>query len=685
LLALLERQGRFTDAEQVLRRLPAGTAALNEHRLSIALGKEDFASALDELNQRIAAESENASLLVLKAGLIHSLQKNVSEALSWLDKAEALQPDLLDIAGTRAAILHAAGRTDEARRILDELVSKRQDTAAYLLRSRLSLQTKQFEQAEQDLLQAASHEGPNEEGHLALGRFYQEQGREVPAITAYEQGLKRNPTQLELQRGLLGVLLKSAAAESRERGRKLLDELRGKYPDDTRLIAVAADFKLQEKTPAAMKEASTLLERVVTLDPRNVAVYVRLIELAQQREDRRSVDALISRAMGANPGDDDLQLVRAGIESEAGNVAVSRELGRSVLDRARRTISQDSSDEAARRRLLGACTLLADLALRGKDSAEARRYSEEALKTDPSGEQAQLSHARVLDATGQAAEAISVLEAYRQSEAGHDNVSTLVALSDLYRRQRNFTSAEDRLREALAKRPESLAVQFAQLQLFASQKRWNDVAERLSEGGANTEVDPRVALLGATLLIDSGDDRHLAKARAICDQLVAKQPDRVDAQITLAQVAYRQRQLPVSEQAYRHVLQIEPYHVQALNDLAWILAVDQGQPEQALALADKGALRFPDDPHLLDTRGVVYTMLNRLPEARRDFERCLALSALPLESRAQALFHLGRVLVKQGETAAAQSKLHEANKLDEQHRVFSDGERAEIRNLIGSP
>ena len=140
----------------------------------------------------------------------------------------------------------------------------------------------------------------------------------------------------------------------------------------------------------------------------------------------------------------------------------------------------------------------------------------------------------------------------------------------------------------------------------------------------------------------------------------------------------------MARRSYRRVLELEPNHRQALNDLGWILGEEMGNAEEGLALVERALAKYPEDATLLDTRGVLLERLGRTAEARLDLERSVELSVEGTAMRAHALFHLGRVLVKLGDAERGRRLLIEAREMDGKRRVLADADREEIGALLRS-
>jgi tetratricopeptide (TPR) repeat protein len=156
--------------------------------------------------------------------------------------------------------------------------------------------------------------------------------------------------------------------------------------------------------------------------------------------------------------------------------------------------------------------------------------------------------------------------------------------------------------------------------------------------------------------------------------------DRVD----LASALYTTGDADGAKKLYRELLAQDPNNPRILNDLAWILQEHDKDYDGAIKLADAGVQTAGDDVvlrHLLDTRGTILSKMNRFADARKDFERLLALSPAPAQE-AKAHFQLGRICEKLGEPAEARQHLERALVLDPQNDIFTDAERSDISRIL---
>ena len=643
---------------------------MGTHRVGVALASRDYDTAIQELQELVSAEPNDAPTRVLLARLLYAHKRDADRAFELLDEAQAVSPDLLTIVSSRAAILRAEDRDEEALQLLDTEVTRRDDFAAHLLRAEYCAVSGRPEQARQDYVHLTTFTDSAAEAYAALGRFHQRSGETKEAIAAWRAGLDLEPDDLVLQRMLTTALATSENQDARREGREMLDDLLARFPGDTHLLSLRATVLLDERTPKAIQEATETLERVVRADPRDIWAHLRLVQLAREADQRDRANDLVTRALGANPDSRDLLLLRANLESESNNVAVARELAESVL-------AADPGSVQAR-------NLLAEMALRAGAIDRARQLNDQALELSPEDELAQVTHARILEANGQRAEAIQALESYRHSDTGRQSPAALMTLANLHVLQDDYSAAGALLEEAQKLAPSDINVFRARLRWLAVQGRFDDLLTELGRRRGDYPGESSVLIFAALLLAaaDSGD--YLHQARALLEEAVALDPPRSEGHLGLAQVRYRLGEADAAAVAYRRALELEPYNVQALNDLAWILNEDFEKPQEALELANKGVARYPNNPHLRDTRGVVLANLGRLADARSDLEACLQLSQEVPVTQARALLHLGRVCAEQGESATATRRLEEALAIDQQHGVLTDDERDEIRRLIDS-
>jgi Tfp pilus assembly protein PilF len=130
---------------------------------------------------------------------------------------------------------------------------------------------------------------------------------------------------------------------------------------------------------------------------------------------------------------------------------------------------------------------------------------------------------------------------------------------------------------------------------------------------------------------------------------------RVEVGLALADLYLMTGQDSLAESAYRQVLELQPDHVNALNNTAWLLFVAQRQLPFAARLVQRAIDSVGERADLLDTRGCVHLARGNNQAAAEDFTRALQLGAGP-----DSTFHLAVALQRSGEKDAARETLADA-------------------------
>jgi len=126
-----------------------------------------------------------------------------------------------------------------------------------------------------------------------------------------------------------------------------------------------------------------------------------------------------------------------------------------------------------------------------------------------------------------------------------------------------------------------------------------------------------------------------------------------------ARHAAEQRDPIRAAQLYRQVLEINPDHVRARNNLALVLD-ERGEHEEALEHLNRCRRQEPQSVELLINRSAVLGALGQYPEAERDLRTVLEREP----SNPEAYFNLGLVASRRGRWREAVTHLRQAVELD---------------------
>jgi len=727
LITLLEEQGRLADAEEVLQEVEADAQVKSHWSVQGALQAGDFSRAIEELQLRVANDDRDAKSRILLARLLYWQDKgNVAQALAYLDAAEAITSNSLTITGTRASILRAENRQEEAQRLLDDYVASQDDFDAFMMRAGYLTREGKLDSAEADYKRLAADADPDRaaSGYLLLGNFYVMTGRLDEAIATIEEGVqkiqdgrikpRRDPEGLRVKRGLMKVRLMRGRPQDHEKAMALLAELEARMPDDPELLQLRALRLLNPRTPEeataeAVTTAKAKLERVVKSEPTAVDAHLALITIAIQRGEYEAARNYAIRAVGSNPNHPKLLFARARAEAALGNVRMAAELSRLLLADDPNSVqamellvaaglqANDSSllDEAlAAGRVIrpsdpnhtAALTMIVGKALQSRDKTllnKALEWLESERRSKPTDESLLVTRAQVLLVLGRAQEAIPECEAYCGTPEGSDRVRAHLTLANLYRATGDMDRAGQRIEQAERIDPNDLAVIHARVLWLVVQNR-SDELEKISEKYLSAK-DPNPATLVAAGSILAAMETPTLKGEAmkLFEHALTLSPALLSARLGLATTAYQMGNAERAKELYRGLIEQYPSNVRILNDLAWILQEHEHDYEAALELANRGLSRVPDDPHLLDTRGTILAnMPGRLADARRDFSKLAELAGDGTPAKAKALLQLGRICMKLDEADQAKQHLETAMQIDGKIGVFTPEERSEIADIL---
>jgi tetratricopeptide (TPR) repeat protein len=195
--------------------------------------------------------------------------------------------------------------------------------------------------------------------------------------------------------------------------------------------------------------------------------------------------------------------------------------------------------------------------------------------------------------------------------------------------------------------------------------------------------DPSVVARVAVAVVRVGEPTaaHFALAEQIIARAAQANPGAPDIRVSLADLRDAQGRYDDAKAMYREILRSHPNNELAMNNLAWLLALHEGNKDEALRLIDQAIrLRGPDG-NLLDTRGVIELTTGNPRQAVEDLTKAIA-----EEASRERYFHLAQAQMKAGNAVEARQLMRKANNLgltrNELHRLEWEGYK-EMLALIG--
>jgi tetratricopeptide (TPR) repeat protein len=458
-------------------------------------------------------------------------------------------------------------------------------------------------------------------------------------------------------------------AEKFPEAEKFYKESLRKWPNDANVRAAVIGYCEQT---GRRGEAEAMLRKVVESEPGLGWARRKLaLSLAARRGDAAALGEAL-RVIGPDPRPDDTpddRLVRARVYAE-GTEPGQRERALQILQQLATELPQSPAVHDALARLYlamgkpadarghaalaagengssDAIRLYAGILLTNGDLDEAERQLARLLEVEPNSLPVAEIRARLLVARGQGQEAASVLE---QACAGRLNALQDIPIGEkmvaLLVRLKQLDAAERVARKVgkLGLRGQCVLAEYLAMNGTALQgvEEAASILEAVVKAGGAPEAGTSAMNLASA---PHADPRWLPLAETYLSTALKETPDSLDLLQKLAFVRHLQRKHPEEIALYKEILARKPNDYQFLNNMAWTLSEEMNDPQAGLDRINEAIEKVGPQPHVLDTRGVIFVRLRRFDEAIKDLET--AARALPT---GPVYFHLARAYQKKGRT-----------------------------------
>ncbi len=638
-----------------------------------AAGKPAEAQALA---RQVLASSEQAPVdaSLLLAGL-HSNAREWPQALAVLESALQRDPRHLGLlqAAVEVASANASDPAMGAKAVgyfERATVASPKNHALWLTWARYHLARKETDRAEAVMRKAIDAQPDDGRRRLALLDFLTATRGAAIAETQYLAYINDKSRDMSLRFGLAGLYRSSNRPQDAQR---VLAEIIDRSDDIPSQVSARNQLAGYRLAAGRTAEARALVEEVLKSHPRDTTALVLRGRMLLNEGKPKDAVADLRGALRDEPGS--LQVVQ--LLAQAHRAAGEPALARDALAEA---VKQRPTDAGLRG------LLVADMADAG-DYVSAHAELDSALRVLPKTTslyelKSQLAIAKKDYALAQ--KSLELLKAQRPDEAiGY------VRLGQLHARQQRYDAALREYDAGVAAAPGDPSPYIAGVTLLAGLKRHDEALARVqTRARAEPNNRARYLQLQGEVLAMRGD---LAGAGKAYSEAVAAAPQLLSAHLGKARVlraagkteealqalAAGEKLLPAEpmlsttraewltrlkrhEEAiavYEQVVQRFPDDTVAVNNLAYLLAEvkgDKASTERALQLA----ARFADSRNAgqLDSLGWIHYRLGQYDKALPLLERAVALAPpTPLLQ-----LHLGKALVKSGETARGQALIRQA-------------------------
>lgn len=635
-----------------------------------------------EITEALLRGPQQDPRVLLLAGQAEMQMNSNVQAEALLVKALKLAPQAAPPRRMLAQLYLAGGQADQALAVLKPLFEgSGQDAGLWVLQGRAQLMAGDARSAEASFARAAGLRPDDKriQASTALARLGQGQAgpalNELEAVARADGGTTADLALISerLRRGELDAALKAVDGLAAKQPKAALpDLLRGRIAMQRRDTAAArrhfeaalskepAHFGAQASLAALdvsegkRDVAQARFKSVLQRDPGHAQAHLALAELAARGEaSKEDVTRLLAAGVAANPAAAALRAALIDQHMDDGNTAQALSAAQDavaalpdqieLLDRLGRVqwaagdINQAVPTFNKMVMLQPRSALphlrLAELHGASGNSEGAAASVRRAMEADPASLAAQRAGIALALRAKRPAQALAIARTV-QSQRANEAVGLLLE-GEIELAQKNFDAAAAAFRKALVKPDGSAAAA--------------KVHQALTSGG------------------------KAAEAGRMAEAWQKSHPDDVAFVLYLADTALSQDNTALAEMRYRAVLKHQPDHVNALNNLAYLLA--RLKKPGAVELAERAVRLAPNRAPLLDTLALSYAQENQLAKAVESQSKAVALAPDAHDFR----LSLARLQMQAGNKAAARVEL---DKLAAQGTRFAGHD--EVRQLLKS-
>jgi tetratricopeptide (TPR) repeat protein len=592
---------------------------------------------------------------ILKASLLSKQDKPEQEVLDVLNHAISLDPNRTESYVSLSRFFIKVNKIPEAENALKKGISVNPNAAiGYLEYGRFLTYDKRFADAETQFLKAAAIEPKNIEAIESLATFYVAQKQFDKAEKAYKDLVKIEENSPE-SRMALGSFY--ALINRENEAVVMFNGILNEFPEYVRARYRLSDIYLERKEPDKVKEQIEKLFAINDRDSEALLLRVRLNLLENKTEDAvKDLEEILKK----KPNQKDALFYMTQAQIELGNNEQARafigDLGKYYPN------------------FLRVHLLKIQASLSAGESELALRQSNELLQTlkdaIPDSENSEQSlddlRIRALTARGLANLQLGKIEIAQKdlndvANYSPNSASAMVNLAKIYVAGRNFTEALNLYEKALATDSKNFDALSGLVNVLTRQKQFDEAQAKIDRSiqenaGQNTTLSALHYLKSDVHIAQNNleaaetelkktielDENYLPAYSSYATLLIEK--NQTDAALEqFKKVVERKPSASVytligiledsrnnsleAEKNYRKALEIEPETPIAANNLAWMLATNKVNLDEALRLAQATVNQDPNNAGYYDTLGWVYYQKGLPSSAIEQLRKAVSLDA----------------------------------------------------------
>ncbi|MDQ3130621.1 MAG: tetratricopeptide repeat protein [Acidobacteriota bacterium] len=645
----------------------------------LAAQKKPDAEVVEVLNQAIALNPNRTESYLSLARFFMSKDK-AAEAEGAIKKGIAVNPNVAAGYVEYGRFLDYANRTTEAEaQFVKATEVEPKNIEAREAQAEFYLAARQYEKAETAYRELVQIQQNSPESRLQLGNFYAVIGREDEALKVFSEILKDAPEYVRARYRLGEIHLDR---KETDKVNEQIEVLLSINDDDTEALMLRARVKLQEnKAEEAVKDLEEILKKLPS--QKDALFYMTQARLALGQVDQAR--AFIGDLEKYHPNFLKTKLLKIQAAFSGGESEAALRLANELYELAGNSFPNaetDAQDLQELRVRAKSARGLAYLEL-GK-IAEAKTDLQEIVKLSPNSSGAFVNLAKVYAAEGNLAEALNLYE--KSLAADGKNFDALGGAVNVLIRQKQTVQAHGKIDQSLqqnaGKADVSAALHYLKSQIYAAENNAEAAETELKKSiEADENYLPAYSGYAALLVRRNQTDKAVEQYKLI----VEKKPS-ASVYTLLGILEDGRGNAPEAEKNYRKALEITPDAPIAANNLAWLLAENQGNLDEALMLAQKSVSQIQNSAGFYDTLGWIYYKKGLYTPAVEQLKKAVALDEAESQKAGKAgnsayRLRLGTALASAGDKLSARREVE--NSLQNAGNL-SQKDAQEARNLLAT-
>jgi len=586
--------------ERYLQERPSDAVAL-QYLGQVQLELGNFAAAEARLNSALEADPKQTGALTALVGL-YIRQNQHGKAIERVNR--------------------------EARRGLD-------GSSVHTLLGRIYLGQKENAKAEQEFQQAVSLDPKNPAPRQTLADFYVATGSTDKAEEILRKLVEEDPKDMDYRKRLISF---HATQNNTDQALRLIDETLKTNPRDTEIRLMKASLLMsQDKLDESIRELQTAVEN----DRNSIQAYY-MLGMAYLRDGKEAqAESALSSVIRIDPRYIRAYQALAQLKLGSGNVDAAIQYGRDAL--------RADPNAVEMRLLLG-------------ESLMGRRYYREAISeleayvnarpTDPRGFH-RLGMAYLEQ--GNTARAEPLLQSALDQNPGNATMLTSLVRLDVERKQPDRAIA--RINAQIQKAPQNAELHELLGRVYLNQGN-TARAEEAFRKQASIDGGRAAGSLNLAQLYQSR--KSFDAAIAELQKVISENPKSGEAYTLLGMVYESLNDTKRAIESYRTALKNDPSQAITANNLAFLLAENDGDLKEAEQLAQQARKQFPDSTAVADTLAWVYYKRGAYRSAIDLLRDCVRQDP----KNATYFYHLGMAYSGNGDSAQAKEALSQALNLN---------------------